>query len=181
MIDTFDETKKIMAHLAIFKKFDKLKGIGDSFMLSLKPYKNFNSARGTVTSGATDYRKSGHTYFYVRTENYDGALKVTRVKNGASHTKENIRPAAQFDRVGAEKSHASYNPEMIRSHGKEFMDDFKSLAKETKEKKEATYLGIDFEKVSEQMLKSGSGIQELHNHEKYVAALFNRMGQLCNP
>jgi len=71
-----------MAHLAIFKKFDKLKNVGDSFMLSLKPYKNFGSARGTVTSGATDYRKSGNKDFYVRTENYDGALKVTRVKNG---------------------------------------------------------------------------------------------------
>ena len=130
-----------MAHLSIFKQFDKLKKVGDSFLLPITTYKNFQSARGTVTSGATDYRKMKDTDFYVSTHQINNwTMKVERVKNEASHTKEKKEETITKSVDGGTTFHLP--------------------------------------RVSEQMLRNEG---ELHNHEKYVAALFNKMGQLCNP
>lgn len=69
-----------MAHLQMFKEFDTLTKVGDFFLLPLKPYKDFNSARGTVTSAATDYRRARNTNFYVSTHHEGRFLKVERVR-----------------------------------------------------------------------------------------------------
>lgn len=71
-----------MAHVAIFKKFDEMK-IGDVFTMTLDNYKSYESAKGTISKAASEYRRERNPDFYISTVrggvNY---VKVQRVNHG---------------------------------------------------------------------------------------------------